>query len=193
MFRSLMCPDMLFVPGFVVSLLTFPGVVVHELAHEKLCNALGVPVFEVTYFRLGNPAGYVLHGEPARYRDAFAISVAPFLVNTVLALALFGAVATAWGRPDGMGLVTDELGVAGWVLLWLGFSVGMHAFPSTGDAGEIWRRSRAEWRTAPLTLLGLPFVLVIYVANVLSILWFDAIYAFGLLVAASLVVTAVPF
>lgn len=184
---------MLFIPGVVVSLLTFPGVIVHEFAHEKLCNALGVPVLEVAYFRFGNPAGYVLHGEPARYRDAFAISVAPFLINTVLALALFGAVAAAWGRPDGMGLVTDELGVVGWVLLWLGFSVGMHAFPSTVDARSIWNRSTAEWRTAPLTLLGLPFVVVIYAANLLSVLWFDAIYAFGLLVAASLVVAAVPF
>ena len=183
---------MLFIPGFVVGLLTFPGVIVHEFAHERLCNAFDVPVHEVVYFRLGTPAGYVLHEEPDRYRQTFAISVAPFLINTVLALVLFGAVAVAWGRPDGMGLVTDELGTVGWALLWLGFSTGMHAFPSKGDAREIWRRSQAEWRTAPLTLLGLPFVLVIYVANLLSVLWFDAIYAFGLLVAASLAVASVP-
>ena len=183
---------MLFIPGFVISLLTFPGVVVHEFAHKKLCDAFAVPVHEVAYFRLGTPAGYVLHEEPERYRQTFAISVAPFLVNTIVALGLLGAAAFVWGRPDALGLRTDDLGVLGWLVVWVGLSTGMHAFPSKGDAKEIWRRSRAEWRTAPLTLLGLPFVLVIYVANLLSVLWFDGLYALGLLGVALIAVGYLP-
>lgn len=183
---------MLFIPGFVISLATFPGVVVHEFAHEKVCDALGVPVFEVAYFRLGNPAGYVLHAEPERYRDAFAISVAPFLVNTLVAAGLFAIVAIRWGEPGGLGVATDELGAVGWAMVWIGLAVGMHAFPSTGDAGEIWRRTTSEWRSAPMVLLGLPFVLLIYLANLLSVLWFDAIYALGIFVATVSVVGSLP-
>jgi len=51
----------MFIPGKVVSLLTFPGVIVHELAHKIFCEMAGVQVYEVCYFRFGNPAGYVKH------------------------------------------------------------------------------------------------------------------------------------
>lgn len=180
------------VPGALVSLLTFPGVVIHEFAHRTFCDAFDVPVQEVVYFRLGNPAGYVVHGEPRTYRQAFAISVAPFVVNTVVALVLLGAVAASWKRPDAVGIAAGELGIAGWLLLWVGLSAGMHAFPSRGDARQIWRRSLAEWRTSPLVLLGLPVVLAIYVANLLAIVWFDAIYALGLLAIALVAVAALP-
>lgn len=183
---------MLFIPGFVISLLTFPGVIVHEFAHKKLCDYYSIPVLETVYFRLGNPAGYVRHAKPKRYRQAFAISVAPFLINTLVALALFTVAAALWGRPETLGLRTDDLGIAGGLVVWLGFSVGMHAFPSTGDAQSIWNRSQVEWRAAPMTLLGLPFVVIIYVANLLSILWFDAIYAFALLGASLFVVGSIP-
>ncbi|USZ69310.1 metalloprotease family protein [Halorussus salilacus] len=177
---------MLIIPGFLISLVTFPGVVVHEFAHERLCARYDVPVAEVCYFRLGNPAGYVLHEEPDRYRDAFAVSVAPFLVNTLIALALFGVLALLWGKPDASGFHVDRFGIAGYALLWLGASVAMHAFPSTGDAKNIWARTKSEWREHPVVLLALPAVLVIYLANLLSIFWLDAIYALGLLLVALL-------
>lgn len=180
------------VPGFLVSLLTFPGVVVHEFAHRTSCDAFDVPVAEVAYFRLGNPAGYVVHGEPTTYRQAFAISVAPFVVNTAVALALFGVVASLWRRPDAVGIATEELGVAGWLLLWVGLSAGMHAFPSRGDAKQIWRRSLAEWRSSPLVLLGMPVVVLVYAANLLSVVWFDAIYALGLLAFVLLLLGTLP-
>lgn len=175
---------MLIIPGFLISLVTFPGVVVHEFAHKYVCDRYDVPVLEVCYFRLGNPAGYVLHDEPERFRASFAVSVAPFLVNTVLALASFGVVALLWGKPDGSGIFVEQLGALGYGLLWFGASVGMHAFPSTGDAKGIWNRTRREWRSAPLVLLALPFVAIIYLANLLSFFWLDAIYALGLLFVA---------
>ncbi|WP_132057224.1 metalloprotease family protein [Halorussus amylolyticus] len=175
---------MLIIPGFLISLVTFPGVVVHEFAHKKVCDRYDIPVAEVCYFRVGNPAGYVLHDEPERFRASLAVSVAPFVLNTALALGLFGALALLWGKPDGSGLYVDQFGAPAYGLLWLGASVGMHAFPSTGDAETIWNRTKREWRSAPLVLLALPVVAVIYVANLLSFFWLDAIYALGLLFVA---------
>ena len=177
--------------GFFIQLITFPGVVVHEFAHKKACDYLGVPVGDVVYFQLGSPAGYVQHLEPERYRDSFVIGVAPFLINTILAFTLFLGLATLTIAGGSDGVAPSAAGVPGLVLLWLGISVGMHSFPSTGDANTLWNRSRAEWREAPIVLVGVPIVVVIYVVNLLSRLWADLFYAIGLLLLAAMVVGSV--
>ncbi len=187
--------------GFFFSLLTAPGVVVHEFAHKKACDLMGVPVVDVSYFRLGTPAGYVQHAEPDRYWQSFVISVAPFLLNTVIAFCLFvgfAAFVLSSGSPDlGIGLslaltATETLAVA-LLFGWLGFSVGVQAFPSTGDAKTLWNRSRSEWRHSPVVLLGVPFVIVIYLANLLSWFFLDVLYAVGLLALAVQVALALGF
>ncbi len=177
--------------GFFVQLLTFPGVVIHEYAHEKACAYVGVPVGEVVYFQLGSPAGYVQHLEPERYRDSFVISVAPFFINTIIAFGLFLGLAIMTVAGGGAGVDPSAAGLPGLVVLWLGISIGMHSFPSTGDANTLWNRSRAEWREAPIVLAGIPIVVVIYVGNLLSRLWADLLYAIGLLLLASWIVGGV--
>jgi hypothetical protein len=66
-------------------------------------------------------------------------------------------------------------------LYWLGVSIAMHSFPSSGDADNLWHYSKAAWRHNPLAVLGLPIVILIKIANVLSIIWFDLFYAIALL------------
>ncbi|MFC3960253.1 metalloprotease family protein [Halovivax cerinus] len=171
--------------GFVLTIATFPGVIVHELAHKRVCDLFGIPVLEVCYFRFGNPAGYVRHAEPRRYRHATMVAVAPFLLNTVLALAAFGGVALsipAGGSPA-------DAGVVGGVLFWLGISFGMHAFPSAGDASVLWGQTRSKWRTSPTVLLGLPVIALIHVVNLLRAFWLDLVYAIALF---ALVSSAMP-
>ncbi|SIR97973.1 metalloprotease family protein [Natronorubrum thiooxidans] len=177
-----------------VQLLMLPGIVVHEFAHKRACDLVGVPVLEVAYFRFGDPSGYVRHVQPERYRQSFVISVAPFLVNTIVSLAVFFGfavlVTTVTESPVSFELLADletvssDVLVLAAVLGWLGIAVGMQAFPSTGDANTLWARSRAEWRRSPIVLVGVPVVLVIYVANLLSWLWADVLYAVGLAVIA---------
>ena len=188
-----------YVLSIAYSLFTIPGVVVHEFAHKQACDLAGVPVLEAVYFRFGDPPGYVRHHQPDRYRTSFVISVAPFLVNTAVALAAFlglAALVSATGHGgtspsdwlEAVETVSRETLAAGLLLAWLGFSVGMHAFPSTGDARTLWTRSRAEWRRSPVVLLGIPVVVVIYIANLLSWLWADVFYALALALAAFAVV-----
>jgi hypothetical protein len=65
------------------------------------------------------------------------------------------------------------------VLLWLGISIGMHAFPSTVDAQAIWNAARAAVAERNLlAVLAFPFVVLVFIANVLRMVWFDAIYGF---------------
>ena len=36
---------MFMIPGFLVALVTFPGIICHEIAHKFFCDIAGVPVY----------------------------------------------------------------------------------------------------------------------------------------------------
>lgn len=55
---------MIIIPGWLITLVTSPGVILHEYAHKHVAMAVGLQLYEVVYFRIGNPAGYVLHEPP---------------------------------------------------------------------------------------------------------------------------------
>src|SRR5580658_7073055 len=84
---------MFLIPGWLIALLTFPGVICHEIAHRFFCDICGVPVYAACYIRVGNPAGYVVHGPVRSLKSAFLISIGPLIVNTLLcSLISFAAV-----------------------------------------------------------------------------------------------------
>src|SRR3954468_19593709 len=87
---------MVIIPRFLVVLLTFPGVIVHEMAHQFFCRITGTPVLNVCYFQIANPAGYVMHERARSPGKSLLISIAPFFVNTIVG-ALIAAPA-AMGR-----------------------------------------------------------------------------------------------
>lgn len=155
------------IPGFLISIITFPGVIVHEMAHLFFCRLYGVQVHEVCYFRLGNPAGYVIHGEPAKSWHHLMIGVGPFFVNTLLGfllalpLALDLALPAQWMIP---------------VLGWLAISIAMHSFPSSGDAASIWSASWSKGTPIWMKLLSVPLVGFIYLLAIGSVLWLDLAY-----------------
>lgn len=165
------------IPGFIISILTFPGVMAHEFAHELFCRLTGTRVMKVCYFRFGNPAGYVVHEAPESVWKHILIGIGPFIVNTALGF-LAGLFAVK------KSLFAGELKSAGFFLVWLGLSIAMHSFPSTGDAKSIWR---ALWcKGAPLSakLVGTPLVGLIFLGALGSIFWLDL--AYGIVVAMAL-------
>jgi hypothetical protein len=165
---------MIIIPGFVIALATFPGVIVHEAAHMLFCRLRNVAIFDVCFFRLGDPAGYVVHEPIEDFNTAFLVSVGPLFVNSLLCVVFcFPAVV-----PYRIFNHTDPLSL---FLIWLGVSIGMHAFPSNQDAQALLQHARpAVRRLHPLALLSFPLVLLIYVANLLRFFWFDAIYGMAL-------------
>ncbi len=158
------------IPGFLISIVTFPGVIVHELAHVLFCRWRGVPVLEACYFRLGNPPGYVIHAETEDFTTTFLISVGPFIINSLLCILIcFPAF-----LPLRVFGVEDPLS---FVLIWLGVSIGMHAIPSNQDASVLWRQAGAAARRMnPLALISFPLVILINLVNLGRIVWLDAIY-----------------
>jgi len=169
---------MFFIPGFVISILTFPGVIVHEAAHLLFCRVNKLAVFDVCYFRFGNPAGYVIHEATTDFKKAFMVSMGPFFVNSVLCVIFCSAAfVPAWELE-----VQDPLA---YFFYWLGISIGMHAFPSTQDMKGIWHLMPGEAKKLNLlAIVSYPLVAIVFVLNLARFFWADLGYglAIGILV-----------
>jgi hypothetical protein len=160
------------IPGFIISLLTFPGVIVHELAHQLVCWLLRIPVFEVCYFRLRvrGSVGFVRHGIPPTGWGSLLVGLGPLLINSIVGVVIAFPAAIDW-----------MLGVLhGWdiVIAWLGVSIAMHSFPSTGDAASIWRAVNGPRNSFLEKMVAVPLVALIWIGAIGSIFWLDAIYGF---------------
>jgi hypothetical protein len=163
------------IPGFLISLVTFPGVIVHELAHQLFCRWFKVPVFKVVYFQTENPVGYVVHEIPSSKWQSIMISIGPFIVNTVVGgLVAFPAALPVFKFNTG--------GPLDYLLIYLGVSIAMHAFPSTGDADAIWQHIKDKGTSIWVKILGYPIVGLIYLGALGSFIWLDLIYGIGIAV-----------
>ncbi len=153
----------------------FPGVIFHEFGHFLFCILTGVRVRKVCFFRFGNPAGYVEHDQTHNFLQAFFISFGPFIAGTILSILCFMI-----AKYPKMFYVP----LAYWwaLFIWLGVSIGFHSFPSKGDAKVLWHETNRHIRRNPLAIIIYPFVLLIYVANLLRFLWIDLVYPLFLFV-----------
>lgn len=168
---------MYLIPGTVIAVVTFPGVIIHELAHQLFCRHFRIPVFQVCYFRLGNPAVYVVHGETDNWVHGVLTAAGPFFLNSVLgAILAFPSVLRVF-EFEGAASVLDM------VLMWLGVSVAMHAIPSTTDARSMWHAVSGKKASLLAKMIVAPIVGVIFVLALGSVIWLDLFYGFFVLLA----------
>jgi hypothetical protein len=163
---------MFFIPGIVITIITFPGVIVHELAHQLFCRLYKVPVFKVVYFQAEAPNGYVLHEKPQNKLHSVMISLGPFIINT-----LVGAIISLPAALPVFKFGTAE--PLDYVLIYLGVSIAMHAFPSTGDGNVIWEIMKEKETPRWLQIIGYPLVGLIHLGSIGSFLWLDVLYGVG--------------
>jgi len=166
---------MFFIPGFIITALTFPGVIVHELAHQLFCRWYKVAIFKVVYFQFGNPAGYVIHEIPRTKLQTIMISIGPFFLNTIIGALIALPAALPVFEYDSATLLD-------YVLIYLGVSVAMHAFPSTGDANSIWSAINEKDTPLWIKIIGYPVVGLIYIGSLGSMFWLDLIYGVAIAV-----------
>jgi predicted small integral membrane protein len=164
------------IPGFLIAIVTFPGVIVHELAHVFFCRWAGVPILEVKYFQLANPCGYVIHDPIDKPFANFMISVGPFIINTIVGLIIIFPGALVY---QAFGLSADPARLIPQIIsLWLGLSVLAHAFPSTGDAKAMAVSIlKNEDVNIFVKILVAPVVGLIYIGSIGSVVWLDFAYA----------------
>lgn len=159
-----------FIPGEFIALATFPGIIVHEMAHWLACRITRTPVVKLCLFQMvpDQPHGYVLHITPNHPAKQLLIGVAPFFINTMLAIVL--------SRWVGNGFLLD-LPWYGLVGEWLALSVGMHAFPSEVDVSHTWHATQSKSMPRVLKFLAYPIVGFMYLASRLAPGFFDLLYA----------------
>ena len=162
------------IPGFLIAILTFPGVIVHELAHQFFCRLFKIPVFKVCYFRIGNPSGYVIHEHPSSPWVSLLIGIGPLFVNTFVGFLIAFPAIMSVGKFSS-GDVLDGF------LIWLGFSIAMHSFPSTGDAKSIWQSVMGPGKPMGVKVVAAPLVGLIWIGAIGSVFWLDAIYGAAIL------------
>jgi hypothetical protein len=162
----------LFIPGFLISIVTFPGVIVHEFAHQLFCRFFRTAVLDVCYFRVGNPAGYVVHEHPRKASQQIWIGIGPFFVNTVIGALI--------ALPAAIPVIRFEsTSILDYILIWLGVSIAMHSFPSTGDAKNIWESLKSQETTWITKIIVAPLVGLIYLGAIGSFFWLDFFYGIG--------------
>jgi len=168
------------IPGWLIGLATFPGVIVHEAGHLLLCRAFKLAVFDVCFFRLGNPAGYVIHENTDDFNTIFFVSMGPFFANSLLCILFCSAAFLPVWELE----VRDPLA---WFFYWLGLSIGMHAFPSTDDLKHIWKLAPSNaGRGNVLAIVSFPIVAVLYVLNFARFFWADLGYGIAIGILAPL-------
>ena len=168
---------MVFIPGFVIAALTFPGVVVHETAHLWFCKRFRLAVFDVCFFQFGNPSGYVIHERTDNFTAIFFVSMGPLFINSLGCLLFCSAAFLPVWEFE----VADPLF---YFFCWLGISLGIHAFPSTADLSNIWSLAKPEAvRGNLLAIISFPIIALFHVLNALRVVWADLAYgvAVGLL------------
>jgi hypothetical protein len=161
---------MFFIPGPVIAMITFPGVIVHEAAHLFFCKLFRLRVYDVSFLRFGNPAGYVIHEKTDRFLVSFFVSMGPFFGNTLLCIVFCSAAfLPVWELK-----IADPIA---YFFYWLGLSIGMHSFPSTGDLSNLWQLAPANAKRGNiLAILSFPLIGLLYLANFARMFWADLGY-----------------
>ncbi|HOM03811.1 MAG TPA: metalloprotease family protein [Acetivibrio sp.] len=157
------------IPGIVISALTFPGVIVHEMAHQLFCRLSKVAVLDVRYFQLKNPSGYVIHEVPKKSWQNILIGIGPFIINTLVGAVIASGASIPVFKFDS----PDIFDI---ILIWLGVSIAMHSFPSTGDAANIWKSVKDPSTPILVKILTAPLVGLIYLCALGSVVWLDLLY-----------------
>lgn len=169
---------MIIIPGQLIALLTFPGVIVHELAHLLFCKILNVKVIEVCFFRVEKTPGYVIHESSTNPWKVLGISIGPLLLNTITG-GMIGLSAAVPAYEFGDFRFTDA------IVVWLGISIAMHSFPSQTDAYSLRHFVKSNPVSAGIKYFFVPVSYFLQTCAALSVIWLDFGYGVFIVYGAS--------
>lgn len=158
---------MIFIPGEIIAVITFPGVIIHEISHRFMCDIFKIPVYEVSYFSIGSErAGHVIHAATGSTKKNLLIGIAPLFFNSLVCMA-FTFPLSSTSHISGEPINNFFNGV----LWWIGMCAGANAFPSNQDVSST---SATEEESIVFELIRL----LIIALNFLRKFWIDFIYAY---------------
>lgn len=165
---------MIIIPGEVIAVLTFPGVVMHEISHRLMCDFFKIPVYEISYFNKGSRrAGYVIHERTSSLTKSLLIGIAPLFINSILCMILtFPFNLPVWITGQSIPTLFNI------VLWWTGISMGANAFPSDQDVANVFALAQEGSRSVGSLKAISAICFIVRFLNHLSQAWLDFIYAF---------------
>lgn len=126
----------LVIPGELISLLTFPGVIIHEIAHRFFCDRYNIKVFAVRYFKFdAQESGYVVHEKihDFSWQASFFVATGPLWINSLLGMILlFPCVLLDYAYVD-IATLPLLMKISIKMSQWVGYSVLFNAIPSNVD------------------------------------------------------------
>lgn len=163
------------VPSWLTSIITFPGVIMCEITRRFFYDIVEIPVYGICYFQFGNPAGYIVHGEVKGIKNSFLVTIGSLIANSFLCMILtlptmFSIFFLEESSPAPVFII----------LAWIGFSIGIHAFPSNKSVDNFVDELKFNRQKRVPYFIALPFVLIIKLFNNLNIVWFNLFYAASL-------------
>ncbi len=171
----------IYIPGEIISLLTFPGVILHEIAHRFFCDIFNVPVYAISYFRpFSKEAGHVILAKQSKITPAFFIAIGPLIINSLACMLLTFPFAMMQTLGTSFALewspypfLLNPTNFAAW----LGYSIGLHAIPSNQDLEPLKRipEEGAKKESAILLSALLWIFNVKYIGSMLTLLYTIAI------------------
>jgi len=131
------------IPAKFIDCITFPGVLLHEVAHQLMCDLCNVPIYSVEYFTPNSHfLGCVVHAPANSYYKELCIGIAPLLINSLVCMLFTLPIGTTF--LFGTTFLDTNMGPLQFFVSWIGFSSGFHAFPSKQDTCRL-----AELATTP--------------------------------------------
>jgi hypothetical protein len=155
----------------IISLATFPGVVVQQALRLFFCKRRRLAVVDMCFLRVDSPAGYITHEAAADFPPAFSVCMGPLVVASLL--CLIACVPAYW--PIRVLHIHHPLS---YFFLWLGISIGTHAFPTKDEAEDLFRHIGEELVGLNLrVVLTLPLLPLVKVATRTSPVVVGLVYA----------------
>lgn len=139
------------------------------LTREKL--SILDEVIEMSKDEAFDDGEVLIHYTGMNFSRVLLVASLPFVVSSALCFGIY-LVGLPVAAILGAIVPTDALW---WITMWLGVSMGSHAFPNGKATDALWNKSSEA--SLPLKLVGYPFAAASVVVSLLEFLWIDAIYA----------------
>ncbi|MFZ5954413.1 MAG: hypothetical protein ACOYT8_04945 [Candidatus Dependentiae bacterium] len=127
----------IWIPPHAITIITSPGIIIHEIAHRFFCDIFNVRVLKVRYLSFSSEAsGYVIHEKNEKFYIDLLIGIAPFFVNSLICMFLTfpHVVSTIYTLGNNFNYATSSIYyTASLALYTLGIIIGICAFPSKKD------------------------------------------------------------
>lgn len=147
----------IWIPPQLVTILTSPGIMVHEIAHKLFCDLFNLKVYKVCYLNVGSEVGgYVVHERSNTFHIDLLIGIAPLMVNTLVCMLLtFPHSISTLLLGTSFGYATSSAYYAASIVLYaLGIIIGTCAFPSKKDLSSPEELAQTVIQASLVAVLG---------------------------------------